>query len=395
MKGKLFAAALLLSVCAAGFAQDAGSVLLTYQRNFARSSLGTKLELLKEAGQTVKAADIAPLYDTALRFVLDNAGLLSGDSQLRDLALLAVKKAGESGYAKASVDIWSVFSIYAGDGELRAAALDAYARTGFGDPKTVADIGGYLSSQLSIFRSGMQPEYPSVEAAVEALGLLGDPASYPVLFAAFVAAPNPVIKSKASLAMTKLKGELGAWLRDVVAKNPPLERAAALELGLGDGLSDDDRGALAEAALSAALDWKGDSPVEQAAIYKIRVDADKVIGELKWQRAARLAVRHFRLLWADWQDGKASKDDLIAAIDTLGAMGSIEAAQALSLNLQLINAQTEQGKPWDEDILLAIISSLGSLGDKVAFDYLLYIGYLQYPEAIKSAAKEALQQLKW
>ncbi len=395
MKSKVAFFAMLVAALGLVNAQDAASVLLTYQRNFVRSSLSTKLELLKEAGGAGKPDDIAPLYDTALRFVLDNAGLLVGDAQLRDLALFAVQKAGESGYAKASDDIWSVFAVYAGDGELRAAAIDAYARTGIGDPKTVSDIGGFLASQLSIYRSGMQPEYPSVEAAVKALGLLGDPSSYTVLFAAYVAAPNPVIKTKAAEAISRLKGDLGAWLLGIVTKNPPLEKVAALDLGLGSGLSDDDRGALAEAALKAALDWTGDSPVEQAAIYKLRVSADQVVGDLKWQRAAPEAIKHFRLLWSDWQGGKGSKDDLVAAIRTLGEMGSADAAQALSLNLQLINAQTEQGKPWDEDILLAVIQALGKLGDKVAFDYLLYIGYLQYPEVIKSAAKDALQQLKW
>jgi hypothetical protein len=63
--------------------------------------------------------------------------------------------------------------------------------------------------------------------------------------------------------------------------------------------------------------------------------------------------------------------------------------------LQFINAQTEQGAPFDEDILLASIAALGKLGDKAAFDYLLQIGYLQYTEAIKRAAKEALLKLRW
>ena len=76
-------------------------------------------------------------------------------------------------------------------------------------------------------------------------------------------------------------------------------------------------------------------------------------------------------------------------------MGSTEAAQALALYLQLINAQTEQGSPYDEDILLASIIALGELGDKAAFDYLLQIGYLQYTEAVKRAAKDALLKLRW
>jgi hypothetical protein len=38
---------------------------------------------------------------------------------------------------------------------------------------------------------------------------------------------------------------------------------------------------------------------------------------------------------------------------------------------------------------------LGELGDKAAFDYLLQIGYLQYTEPVKRAAKEALLKLRW
>lgn len=42
-----------------------------------------------------------------------------------------------------------------------------------------------------------------------------------------------------------------------------------------------------------------------------------------------------------------------------------------------------------------MIDSLAKLGDKSAFDYLLYVGYLEYPESIKKAARDALSGLKW
>lgn len=387
--------ALLIAVGTAIVAQDAGSVILTYQRNFARSSLTTKLELLKEAGKTGNA-DMGPLYETALRFVLDNAGLLAGDAQLRDLAILAVKKAGESGWPKAADDVWSVFQVYAGDAELRAAAIAAYARTGFGAAKTVSDLAAFLATQNTLFKSGVQPEYASFEAAVDALGLLGDQGSYAVLFATYVAAPNPVIRSKAGDALAKIKGDYRAFLEDTLQKNSVLEKAAALELGLGStALLNDDKGRLSEIALGAALDWKGDSPVEQSAIRQLRGKAIREIRDLRWQRASPLAIRHFRLLLADYNEGKAAEQDLLEAVDCLGAMGSTEAAQSLALYLQLINAQTEQGNPFDEGLLIGVINALGELGDKVAFEYLLYISYLQYPESVKNAAKSALQALKW
>lgn len=388
-------------------AQDAGSVILTYQRNFVRSSLGTKLELLKTAtaevpgaggsGESaVAAVDMGPLYDTALRFVMENAGLLAGDLQLRELALIAIRRAGESSYAASADKIWSLFQIYSKDQELRAAAINAYARAGFEDQKTTDNLNVFLASQNTLFRSGVQPEYPALEACIVALGFLGSGSSFPVLFSTYVAGYNQEVQSKAAEALGNIKGDYKSYLKEVIAKNSPLEKAAALRAGLENkAFGPDARGELAEAALAAGLDWTGDSPVELAAVRQLRLVAVRELRDQHWQRAAPLAVRHFRGLLTDYNEGRAAESELLDAISCLGAMGSTEAAQALALYLQLINAQTEQGRPYDEDLLIGVIQALGELGDKVAFDYLLYIGYLQYPESVKNAAKEALQQLKW
>jgi HEAT repeat protein len=55
----------------------------------------------------------------------------------------------------------------------------------------------------------------------------------------------------------------------------------------------------------------------------------------------------------------------------------------------------EQDAEYDADIMLAIIRALGEIGDKTAFDNLLYISSLNYPEQIQSAAREALDRLDW
>ena len=45
--------------------------------------------------------------------------------------------------------------------------------------------------------------------------------------------------------------------------------------------------------------------------------------------------------------------------------------------------------------MLSLINSLGEMGDKAAFDSLLYATYLDYPEEVIAAAKNALAKLKW
>ena len=392
------AIALISVLVPAAAAQDADSIVLAYRRNFARASLVTKLELVKEAAASQGGA-MGPLYDMAIRFAYENAALLGADPQLKDLALVASNEAGKAGYAKSIDNLWSLFQAYR-DPDVRASAVRALGLAGTGESRVSEYLGAFLASQNSLFRSGAQPEYPALEACIEALGLLGDGASFPVLFSAYIAGYSPALATKAALALGKIKGDYEAYLLQVIARNPPLEKAAAFAAGMENpSFADRQRGELAEGAMSAALDAyeepQARSPVELQALREMRLGAARQFKALKWQRASALAIRHFRLVQADYAKGAAAKSELLEAVACLGAMGSTEAAQTLALHLQLINAQTEQGAPYDEPLVLAVIAALGELGDKAAFDYLLQMGYLQYTDTVKRAAREALLKLKW
>jgi hypothetical protein len=379
-------------------AQDADSIVLAYRRNFARASLVTKLELLKEAASRSDAM-MGPLYDMAIRFAVDNSALLGPDPQLKDLAVLAAAEAGKAAYGKAVDDLWALFQGYK-DQDVRSAAMEALGSAGSGESRVAENLNAFLASQNSLFRSGAQPEYPSLESCIEALGLLGDGSSFSVLFSAYVAGYSPSIAAKAAKALGSIKGDYRGYLLRVIAKNPPLEKSAAYAAGMANpNFADDDRGELSEGAMGAALASTGQasafSPVEIQALRELRLASARQLRALKWQTASPLAVAHFKLVQSDYAKGAASKGEFLEAIACLGAMGSTEAAQALALYLQFINAQTEQGAPFDEDILIASIGALGELGDKAAFDYLLQIGYLQYTDAVKRAAKDSLLKLRW
>ena len=56
---------------------------------------------------------------------------------------------------------------------------------------------------------------------------------------------------------------------------------------------------------------------------------------------------------------------------------------------------SEKGKGYDEQAVLGIIAALGTLGDKVGFDDLMYTQYVNYSAAVKKAARTALEKLKW
>jgi hypothetical protein len=392
------AAALALAVAAGALAQDSDALTLAYRRNFARASLVTKLELVKEASARGGAA-MGALYGMAIRFAVDNAALLGSDPQLKELAVIASSEAGKAAYAKSIDDLWALFQSFQ-DSEVRAAALAALGNAGSGEARVAENLNAFLASQNSLFRSGAQPEYPALEACIAALGQLGDGSSFPVLFSSYVAGYAPAIATKAAKALGSIKGDYRGYLIRVIAKNPPLEKSAAYAAGMENAnFTNADRGELAEAAMSAALDASGPgaslSPVEAQSMRELKRTTARQLRDLKWQKASPVAARYFSVAQADYAKGAATKADFLDAISCLGAMGSTEASQALSIYLQLVNAQTEQGSPNDEEVLLAVITALGGLGDKAAFDYLLQIGYLQYSEKVKKAAKDAMLNLRW
>jgi len=176
----------------------------------------------------------------------------------------------------------------------------------------------------------------------------------------------------------------------VIRNNSFPEKAAAFRIGAyNEKLKPAERAALALTALEVSLDAFGS--VEAA----LRYDAITVLTRLKWSPASSLAIRNFYRVQTDYANGAAQRERLLEAIACLGVMGSAEAAHALTLQLGFTNSQTERTGEYDEAVILAIISALGELGDKSAFDHLLYISYLNYPDRIQASAREALNQLKW
>jgi len=375
-------------------AQDSSALIDTYRRNFVRSSLGTKLELLQDAA-SYEGVDMGPLYDTALQFVLGNASLLSTDSLLRDMSVLSVNMIRKYKYAPAAENLWNLFEVYK-DNLVRVPILQTLAEVAGGNKTILTEVNSFLDVQISLFKSGARIDQAVLDAAVYALGRLGDASSFPYLFAAYTASVSKVVTDRAGLAMAALKGDYASFLAEVIRSHTPAEKSAALEAGLrGEALSVEKRAELAEVALAVGVPYISSSASDQAFIVSLRASAARELTLREWQKASPLAVRHFYDFQLQYNRGQVSKSNFLESIALLGAMATNEAAQALALYLQMINTETEQGKSFDEQISLAVVNNLGRLGDKAAFDYLLYMGYLQYPDSVKKAARDALQKLRW
>jgi HEAT repeat protein len=372
------------------------SILNSYQRNFMRASLSTKADILRDAATDDRAPEfIGQLYDYVLNFALQNADILREDPDLITITVIAARGAGSSAH-KPSIDtLWKVFSVFR-DSQTRSNTLEALAVLGKGNIGVVENLNQYLANQNNLYRSGMNLDFVTLSACIGALASLGDGSSFPVLFSALAAGYPDNISREISGALERIDGNYAEFLLGVIQKNPAQEKLAALRAGLSSGkIGPFQRGELSISALETTIDIPTTNSDSGIAIGALKSLAARTLGDLKPVRASPVMVKYFYQVQEDYQAKLVPKDRLIEATNCLGAIGSSEAAQALALQLGFYNSQTERTGEYDEEVVLALVSALGNTGDKIAFDYLLYVGYLAYPESIQSAARDSISRLKW
>jgi hypothetical protein len=263
---------------------------------------------------------------------------------------------------------------------------------GKGNRSIIDNLNNYLMGKNLLFRSGESVDYMVVSACISAIMELGDSSSYPALFSVLYAGYPEVIASEAQGALEIIPGAFQLFLLNIITNNPPEEKYAAFRTGMSsDRLSVSQRGQLAELALEQALNATEDN----IDLTVMRYSSILQLTRLRWTRANALAIRHYYRVQSDYLLNTVPKERFIEAITCLGAVGNSDAALVLGLQLGLINARTETTGTYDADITMAIVQSLGRIGYHAAFDHLLYVSYLSYPEEIQAAAREAVARLKW
>jgi hypothetical protein len=380
------------------------SLLNSYQRNFMRASLSTKVGILLDAATDDRASEfIGQLYEYALNFSLQNAEILRGDPDLLNVTLIAVRGLGNRSYTQGIDTLWRIFVSFR-DSQVRIAALDALAVLAGGNARILEDLNQFLANQNSLYRSNMGVDIPTISACINALGNLGDESSFPVLFAAIIAGYPEPLGTQAAEALEKLPGDTKASLTEILQKNPPAEKLAVFRAALASrNLSDAEKGAFAQTALEIGMQGDASANGGETALALLCFLAVQNIRDLQWARAAPVVVEYFYQVQSDYQENRTiqRRDLLLEVISCLAVMESSDAAQALSLQLGYLNSQFERtGRDGsfgdtDEALVTGVISALARLGDRIAFDNLHYVGYLEYPERIKAAAREALNNLEW
>jgi len=394
-KTALCLALFCLLAAGAGWPQTPQDLLRSYLRNFAIASLDVKVEIVLDAGQR-GLKELGPLYLQAVDYVLDNFSLLETDQRFRTLALAALTQLRATGFAEARNSVWKLFQTDTSQ-DVRQSALDALAVIGKGDAEVARSLTLWLESQNSVFQTGKVPEVPVILAAVKALGVLGDPVAFPVLFATMNLGYTDEVSRQARLSLLAIPGDYRAQFIGILRDSSLPEKQLALGMAMDfPRLSDADKGAIAEFALDVGLHTAASDNQSKPLARELRFQAARALTGRHWSKATPLAVEHFDAVLLEYERGLADRRFLVEAINLLGDMGTHEAAVRLTQYLVQLNAYTERVREFDSTIVLAVIENLGRLGDKVAFDDLQYVEYLKsYSPEVLNAARKVRAGLKW
>lgn len=367
-------------------------MLFAYQKNFARGSLATKVQVLQDAASE-EGGGMGKLYLQAIRFYLDNFSTLRDDTTAIELAKYAARLAGEASYTPATEDLWNMFRQSSNVG-VKVAAIQSLGRLLNPDEQLVTSVVNYLKTQNNKFRRGEDVENQVIAETITALSRIGSNTAFSELFAAAHLGYPQHIEERALEALENLEGDISRMVLKVIEAGFAQEKLPALNWAMEqDTLSKEDKGEIAQKALSEGLAQVSDQE-KQERLRELRFEAARQLTELERSEATSLVIDHFDRTNVEVDRGLTSKSNLLEAIACLGAMGTHEAAVRLSLYLEVLNTYKENGQKVDEQVALAVIKNLGILGDEVAFDHLLYTMYLDYPRSVKQAAREVLSEFK-
>lgn len=130
-------------------------------------------------------------------------------------------------------------------------------------------------------------------------------------------------------------------------------------------------------------------------VLSLQRDALNVLSEKNWTRASSTVIAFFDIAVKEYNSKQLAEDDFIDVVKATAKLAPIESAQKLSSYLSDLNSTKEFNTAPSNKVVRAVVSTLGSLGNKQAFDALLAVTYLDYPDDIVTLARDSLARLRW
>lgn len=377
------------------FAQELSPKVKFIKGNFQDKQIAVK--------QAALMGDYKLAYD-ALNFCLSSKQILGNDKDLETLVLESLNVLSQIDFSNTNfsekdgnLSFSSVFSAIFNNfdsDEIRTKILVLFKENS--SVANVSLVNNFVSENM---QTASEMTLALLEA-IKGLEFYGNNTSFRLLFIADILEVWPEYDEILENSYGSLSIYSENEILHILSSVPVEKKILILEkLNKNSKISQKIRGEVAENALSQSINYIGgnlntESEFSQEDLHLQKLALD-TISLTKWTRASELANEYFEIAKNQYELKNISAESFSQIIKDISSVATSKTDKILSEYLDFLNKSAEQNLPLDMNVVLSVINALGDLGNKAAFDYLLYVTYLDYPEEVTTAARNALAKLKW
>ena len=384
---KNFLLILILFIPMVIFANSQDEQIMILKKTFYRGNLQDKIQVISDAAKMEE--NLEEIFLSSMDFVVAYGEILKNDESMIQLAKITVENLKKVDKNKVPSFLIDLFPLYNSE-IIITSILNTIANLQINDSKINILLKDYGLSLLE------NPQEKAMGLLVSTMEQIDDSTFFPVLFK--YAASSNIPESVRNQSESVISGFVERYKTDMVSiiENGSLsEKHLALKIVLNNEKNSDFlRAEIAEKALQVSIINIGDTN-QKKELIDFQLSAIRELRRVGWTRSTDLVVSFFNFARSEYENESLAEDDYIEIISCVEELATSKASSILSDYLAYFNSQTEQGISCSESVVLAVINALGNLGNKTAFDNLLYVGYLSYSEEIIEASRVALAGLKF
>lgn len=365
------------------------------QRNFVKGNLIDKTEAVKAASEV----EIVDLAKATIEFSLNYKEILGDDSDLSALAIsgitaLPVEYIENSNMTEKNliseklIGLYSVFE----DENVKIAVLNKISSFKFSVENFIPLLNDFVKNS-----SVNEENLVLLKSVVNTLGSIGNNQSFIIMLGALSEKKWEPLFENLEKSLCMLAEPLEKEILDILRRGNIKDCRRLFDLIVKKSENSQIfKAEIAENVLLRTIYIYENSNSTGEDLISLQLESFDFLKKLKWTRASNTIVSYLKTARSEYDQKLLEEDKFCEIITGVSDVAPIGAIQPLATYLIFLNSKMEEkSSDVSENLVLAIIKSLGAIGDKNAFDALLGVTYFEYSDSVIAAARDALAKLKW
>jgi len=384
---KLYLSALILFFGMVNIsAQDLGAV----EFSFDTGPLETKVGIINTLPTS---EEYNPILIQSLDFIKTNEDDLQTIGMMRTLSLSTFHQITKRSYEDAALALWEVINTDIYD-IVSIEAMECLKNVGKENKQVRLFMREWLTIQNGLFMNNNHVNKQMIAEMINTLEYFSDGESFKIILESLNLNISFYVNRAAKQALKTLTPIYLVKMEALLISASINEREAAIDTILSSNLKSEDKAVLLSTALNGTLEFIPTNKNQTTRNKALRQKLTRELIVLESPEATLVCIRNLEKGIAEYERGEETRFFLIEIIDSLASTGTEVAAVELSDYLNHLNSLQESGDKVDEKLYIAVIKTLGELGDSIAMDPLSYTKHLQITATINAYTDRALRKIK-